>query len=142
MSIIAIDQVGPELLDDINNLIPQLSSSAGAMTLEELEALVHRDGTTLFGALDSGRVVGILTLVTFLIPTGTRAWIEDVVVDESARGQGIGKQLVEAALAHARSVGATTVDLTSRPSREAANALYQTLGFSQRETNVYRYSFD
>ena len=76
--------------------------------------------------------------MVFPIPTGTRAWIEDVVVDEAARGSGMGAALNQAALDHARLRGAKTVDLTSRPSREAANRLYQRLGFEPRETNVYR----
>jgi ribosomal protein S18 acetylase RimI-like enzyme len=84
--------------------------------------------------------VGSLTLVTFRIPTGIRAWIEDVVVDETARGHGVGEALNQAAIEEARRKGAVTVDLTSRPSREAANRLYQRIGFVQRDTNVYRYS--
>jgi ribosomal protein S18 acetylase RimI-like enzyme len=83
--------------------------------------------------------VGSLTLAVFRIPTGLRAWIEDVVVDESARGQGVGEALNRAALDRAAALGAVTVDLTSRPSRAAANRLYQRLGFEPRETNVYRY---
>ena len=80
-----------------------------------------------------------MTLAMFLIPTGRRAWIEDVVVDENARGKGVGQLLNERALEIAKVAGARTVDLTSRPSREAANRLYQRLGFVERETNVYRY---
>lgn len=84
-------------------------------------------------------ILGMLTLATFTIPTGLRAWVEDVVVDGQARGRGAGQALVEAAVAHATSIGARTVDLTSRPSREAANRLYRRAGFELRETNVYRY---
>jgi ribosomal protein S18 acetylase RimI-like enzyme len=84
--------------------------------------------------------VGSLTLATFRIPTGVRAWIEDVVVDSSARGHGVGEALNIAAIEEARARGAITVELTSRPSREAANRLYQRLGFVARETNVYRYT--
>ena len=90
--------------------------------------------------IDTGQIVGSLTLALFRIPTGLRAWIEDVVVDEAARGQGIGSALNHAALERARQEGAKTVDLTSRPTREAANRLYQRLGFVPRETNVYRFS--
>ena len=86
-----------------------------------------------------GRIVGLLTLAVFRIPTGVRAWIEDVVVDESERGQGVGEALTREALRRAEAAGARTVDLTSRPSREAANRLYRRLGFVDRETNVYRY---
>jgi ribosomal protein S18 acetylase RimI-like enzyme len=93
----------------------------------------------LFIARVDGRIVGSLTLAVFRIPTGIRAWIEDVVVDESARGHGVGEALNRAALAEAKRRGAKTVDLTSRPSREAANRLYLRIGFVARETNVYRY---
>lgn len=86
------------------------------------------------------QILGMLTLATFRIPTGKRAWIEDVVVDGRVRGQGAGRQLVEAALAHAKQIGCRTVDLTSRPSRQAANRLYQKCGFQARDTNIYRYT--
>ncbi len=90
--------------------------------------------TILFVARDGdGPILGSLTLALFRIPTGLRAWIEDVVVDEAARGKGVGAALNEAALDHARTVGARTVDLTSRPSREVANRLYQRLGFVERD---------
>jgi ribosomal protein S18 acetylase RimI-like enzyme len=88
---------------------------------------------------DDDTVVGMLTLAVFRVPTGLRAWIEDVVVDEAVRGRGVGAELTNAAIHLANQRGARTVDLTSRPSREAANRLYQRLGFVQRETNVYRF---
>ena len=90
---------------------------------------------------DQDRIVGSLTLAMFRIPTGYRAWIEDVVVDDQARGKGVGRALNEAALAEAQRRGAKDVSLTSRPSREAANRLYLRIGFEARETNVYRYKF-
>ena len=89
---------------------------------------------------DDGAILGSMTLVVFPIPTGIRAWIEDVVVDGDARGRGVGDALNRTAIDIARDLGAKTVDLTSRPSREAANRLYQRIGFEPRETNVYRYS--
>jgi ribosomal protein S18 acetylase RimI-like enzyme len=94
--------------------------------------------TTLLVAKADGRVVGMLTVAIFRVPTGVRAWVEDVVVDDDARGSGVASALVKAALGHAEKQGARTVDLTSRPEREAANRLYVRLGFEQRETNVYR----
>jgi ribosomal protein S18 acetylase RimI-like enzyme len=105
-----------------------------------LQEIVSSDSSVLFIARIDAKIVGSLTLATFRIPTGLRAWIEDVVVDSSARGHGVGEALNQAALAEARGRGAVTVDLTSRPSREAANRLYQKLGFVQRETNVYRFT--
>lgn len=94
----------------------------------------------MFVARVDGRIVGSLTLAMFRIPTGIRAWIEDVVVDDSARGHGVGEALNRAALDFAKQHGAITVDLTSRPSRVAANRLYQRIGFVARETNIYRYT--
>lgn len=129
----------PELLEAMTELLPQLSSSAAAPEAYTLEDIVDSPCTTLFAARDQGRIVGSLTLAVFRVPTGVRAWIEDVVVDESARGAGVGTALVQAAVGWAGHVGARTVDLTSRPDREAANRLYQRLGFEKRETNVYRH---
>jgi ribosomal protein S18 acetylase RimI-like enzyme len=107
------------------------------MTLAELEEICVND--TVFIARSDGAVVGSLTLVVFRIPTGLRAWIEDVVVDEAARGLGIGEALNRAAIRKTNDMGCRTLDLTSRPSRVAANKLYQKLGFKARETNIYRY---
>jgi ribosomal protein S18 acetylase RimI-like enzyme len=126
--------------DSIAVLVGQLSSSAKAPTREELEAIVNAPGTAMLAARQSGNLVGMLTLITFAIPTGVRAIIEDVVVDERYRGQGVAAALTREALALAEAAGARTVDLTSRPSREAANRLYQKLGFQKRDSNVYRYT--
>jgi ribosomal protein S18 acetylase RimI-like enzyme len=93
----------------------------------------------LFVARERGEIIGTLSLALFRIPTGLRAWIEDVIVDSAARGKGVGEALNRAAIDHAAKAGARTIDLTSRPSREAANRLYQRIGFKLRETNVYRY---
>ena len=132
--------VTDEVVDAFDRLVPQLSSSNPPPTRSQLTDLVSSDASTLFLALVDGRIVGTLTLATFRIPTGVRAWIEDVIVDESARGHGVGEALNRAALELARRRGAITVELTSRPSREAANRLYQRLGFVVRDTNVYRYT--
>jgi ribosomal protein S18 acetylase RimI-like enzyme len=104
-----------------------------------LESIVASDSSLVLLAKVDGVIVGSLTLVIFHIPTGIRAWIEDVVVDADARSKGVGEALNKFALEEAKQQGATTVDLTSRPSREVANRLYQRLGFNVRETNVYRY---
>jgi ribosomal protein S18 acetylase RimI-like enzyme len=128
-----------ELLSQVNHLLPQLSSSAQLMSLEQLRDFLDSSAVTLFVARNEGRVIGMLTLALFPIPTGTRAWIEDVVVDAESRGLGAGALLTTTAVEHAKRHGAVTVDLTSRPGREAANALYQKLGFTRRDTNVYRY---
>ena len=126
-------------LTAVNRLIPQLSRSAPPLTTEALEKIVSWDGNRLLIARSGDQVVGMLTLVMFPIPTGLRAWIEDVVVDESARGQGVGAALTQEAIRLAQAVGARTVDLTSRPSRQAANRLYERLGFELRDTRAYRF---
>jgi len=132
--------VDDELVDAFARLTPQLSRSNPAPTRELLDEIVRSEASRLLVARgDNGTIVGSLTLVLFRIPTAVRAWIEDVVVDEAARGQGIGEALNREALRVAAEAGAKTVDLTSRPSREAANRLYQRIGFKQRDTNVYRY---
>ena len=137
-----VTEVSGELVEAFARLTQQLSRSASPPGEQELERIVQSDATRLLVAKMAGAIVGSLTLALFPVPTGLRAWIEDVVVDEGVRGQGIGAALNQEALQVARNQGARTVDLTSRPSREAANRLYQRLGFKQRETNVYRYSFD
>ena len=130
----------PAIVDAVERLVPQLSSSSPPPTTVELGEMVASPASDLFIALDDGgTIVGISTLATFRIPTGMRAWIEDVVVDDAARGQGVGTALTEAMLDRARERGCVTVDLTSRPSREAANRLYVRAGFEARDTNVYRY---
>lgn len=140
MDIIEVTEVTDELVEAFNRLIPQLSSSNPPPDREFLASIVKSEASHLLLAVEDDVIYGSLTLVIFPIPTAIRAWIEDVVVDENARGKGVGAALNNAALAMAKDFGAATVDLTSRPSREAANRLYQRLGFKARETNVYRYS--
>ena len=134
------DHVDDQLVSAMGGLIPQLSTSNPAPSRTELEEIVSSPATVLFIARVDSRIVGALTLALFRLPTGLRAWIEDVVVDGDARGSGIGEALNRAALAEAKRRGAITVDLTSRPSRVEANRLYQRLGFVARDTNVYRFT--
>lgn len=139
MEIEKISQVTDEIVEAFARLMPQLNPSHPAPSQRDLEAVVASEaGTLLFARDDSGRLVGTLTLVTFKTPAGAHAWIEDVVVDESVRGQGIGEALTREAIRLAIEYGAGAVDLTSRPSREAANRLYRRMGFQPRETNLYR----
>ena len=145
ISISEVTTVDDELVAAFELLIPQLSRSNPPPSAGELQAIADSEASTLLIARDdesNGAILGSMTLAMFLIPTGRRAWIEDVVVDEAARGKGVGRLLNERALEIAKEAGARTVDLTSRPSREAANRLYQRIGFVERETNVYRYETD
>ncbi|GAC1537477.1 MAG: hypothetical protein NVS3B12_21510 [Acidimicrobiales bacterium] len=143
MAELAIDVVADPSADVVEafaQLIPQLSSSNSPPGPDEIAEMIAGPGTTVFVARLGTQIVGTLTLVVFRIPTGLRAWIEDVVVDDAARGVGAGAALTQAAIDLATELGAKTVDLTSRPSREAANRLYQRLGFEQRTSNLYRFT--
>lgn len=133
-----VQDVTDELVQAFARLLPQLSQSARALDAEALKALVTWQGNRLLVARVDGKIMGTLTLVTFPIPTGLRAWIEDVVVDSTARGQGVGAALTQEAVRLASADGARTVDLTSRPSRVSANRLYERLGFGLRDSKVYR----
>ena len=140
MQIVEAFEVTDELVAAFARLIPQLSKTNPPPDAAALAEIIASPASQLLLARDDdGTILGSLTLALFRIPTGLRAWIEDVVVDDAARGRGVGDQLNREALARAADAGASTVDLTSRPSREAANRLYQRLGFKARATNIYRY---
>jgi ribosomal protein S18 acetylase RimI-like enzyme len=135
-------EVTDEVVDAFRRLVPQLSASAVPLDAAALRAIVSSPAVMVLLARNESDIVGTLTLVTFPIPTAYRAWIEDVIVDDAARGQGVGMLLTEEALKRAKEAGARTVDLTTRPSRVAAGRLYERAGFTQRDTRVYRYTFD
>ena len=140
MEIERVTQVTRELMEALGRLIPQFST-ARLPTRAEVEELVASQASTLLVVRDP-QIVGALTLIVFRTPTGVHAWIEDVVVDTAMRGRGIGEALTRDAIARAKQLGANEVNLTSRPSREAANRLYQRIGFQRRNTNVYRYPLE
>lgn len=144
VSVRAATEVDDGLVEAFSRLIPQLSSSSPPPTAAELLSIIDNPNSVLFiaeleGDDDVRSVVGSLTLAFYRIPTGLKAWIEDVVVDESARGLGVGEALNVAAIDESRQRGAKNVSLTSRSSREAANRLYQRLDFEPYETNLYRF---
>ena len=139
-----LNEVTSEAVEAFDRLLPQLSASAPPLDAAALTAIASAPASTILIARAGGEIVGTLTLVIFPIPTGIRAWIEDVVVDEAARGkqfggQRVGEALTIEAISIARQAGARTVDLTTRPSRVAAGRLYERLGFEQRDSRVYRY---
>ena len=134
-----LDKVTGEVVEAFARLIPQLSRSAVPPGQAELDEVVGSPASTVLLARSDGTIAGTMTLVMFPIPTGLRAWIEDVVVDETARGQGIAETMMREALRLAREAGAKSVDLTSRPARAAAGRLYERLGFTIRESRLYRY---
>jgi ribosomal protein S18 acetylase RimI-like enzyme len=136
-----VHEANDEVTAAMRHLLPQLSTSAAEPDQAAVQRIVGSEATTLLAAKLDGRIVGFLALAMFPIPTGFRAWIEDVIVDEAARGRGIGEALTRKALDLAEAAGARTVDLTSRPSREAAGRLYERVGFAARSTRIYRYTF-
>jgi len=135
-----VSEATEEVIEAMARLVPQLSSSAPAPDLAAVQQIATDPNNYLLVARSSprGPIVGSLTLVSYRVPTGLHAVIEDVVVEDAARGRGVGAALIEEAVWLARSRGARHVSLSSRPSREAANRLYERAGFVKRETNVYR----
>ena len=142
MKIKEIERFGDREFTAVTRLVQQLDPHSVLPEKEYFKGILKSERTHLFLAeLDNKEIAGMLTVCAYDVPSGTKMWIEDVVVDESHRGKGYGKALMEYALDYAKSKGAVTIDLTSRPSRIEANRLYQKLGFVLRETNVYRYLF-
>ena len=144
VSITPVTHLSEELFQACQHLIPQLTHNNPPPTHQDLVLLHSSDSSTLFQARhpDFGKgIIGLATLILYRVPTGLRAYIEDVVVDEAARGRGIGAALTRACLERAHEAGASQVMLTSNPERVAANRLYQRMGFEIRSTNVYRYVF-
>ena len=137
-----LSEVTDEVVEAFGRLLPQLSRSAKPLDAAAIKALVASPEVMVLLARSDGRIAGSLSLVLFQIPTGRRAWIEDVVTDEAARGQGIGSLLTREAIRLAKEYGARTVDLSTRPAREAAGRLYEREGFRQRDTRMYRYSLE
>jgi ribosomal protein S18 acetylase RimI-like enzyme len=137
MKVERVTNADDALAEAVARLVPQLSPKREPAGLAELAELVAAPGTSLIVARDGADVLGMLTLIVYRVPTGIRAWIHDVVVDEAARGRGAGEALAREALRLAEEAGAISFELTTRVEREAANRLYLRLGFEQRETNVY-----
>ncbi|GCB44407.1 GNAT family N-acetyltransferase [Streptomyces sp. NL15-2K] len=137
-----VREADQELVDAFGRMLPQLSSTARPLDLEALNRILACEANTLLLARAGGLAVGTLTLVMFPVPSGLRARIEDVVVDGAARGRGVAGLLIREALRLAGEAGARTVDLTSRPDREAANRVYERLGFRARASTVYRVALE
>lgn len=138
VEVLPLRSMSDEIVTSLGRLVGQLSRSAPALSRETLANVINCPTNTLLIARLDGELVGMLSLVVFPIPTGVRAWIEDVAVDERCRGQGVGTALTQEAIRVAQAAGARSVDLTSRPSRVAANRLYEHLGFELRDSKVYR----
>lgn len=143
MEIKKITRFSERVFEAVSGLLPQLSSDSALLTREYFKSILGSEGAHLFIAeLDNKQIAGMLTIGTYKTPTGIKVWIEDVVVDESHRGKGIGKELIHFAIDYSKSLGAKDVRLTSRSARIAANVLYSNVGFKKYETNFYKYLLD
>jgi ribosomal protein S18 acetylase RimI-like enzyme len=140
MRVERVPEADETLAEAVARLVPQLSPKRRPATLDEIAELVSAHGESMIVEREGEEVIGMLTLIVYSVPTGIRAWIHDVVVDETARGRGVGEALTAEALRVAKESGAISVELTTRQEREAANRLYRRLGFEQRETNVYAWA--
>ena len=138
---IEIEDLKPDYLEAINRLIAQLSTSSHTFTEAELNSLIASPQSHLYALEYDEKIIGMVTLCIYQCPTGRKAWIEDVVVDQNHRGKGYGKLMVRKAMEECQNRGNVTLMLTSRPSRIVANQLYQSLGFEKLETNVYKMKF-
>lgn len=140
MFITSVSEVTDELFVAVLRLVPQLGSHKTAPTRDDLKMLVESDSSTLLIARypdENGAIVGFSNLTVYRVPTGVRSIVEDVVVDEAVRRRGIAKALMKKAIELAREAGASSISLSSNPKREAANLLYQSMGFELRKTNPY-----
>jgi ribosomal protein S18 acetylase RimI-like enzyme len=139
MQVDVVTKADDELYEAFQRLVPQLTNNNPPPSLNDLAALVRDSSSTLMVARnEKGEIIGALTLTVYRVPTGIRSIIEDVIVDNSARGQGIGEALMLRAIEIAKEKGASNISLTSNPLREAANRLYLRVGFKKRETNAYQ----
>ena len=142
LEIFEVKEACGSFVEPVNRLLAQLSSSGVSITLEQMQTLVCSEASHLFLGRRDGKIVAMLTLGEYLAPTGRKMWIEDVVVDTAVRGHSFGRAMVEYAIEYAKGLGCGTLMLTSRPSRIAANALYRSCGFEQKETNVYKMNIE
>ena len=133
-------EISDDLFEAVRRLVPELGQHKNIPSRIELAALINSEASSLWIARypdEKGEIAGILTIAVYRVPTGVRSIIEDVVVDQNFRRLGIAVALLKAAIEYARELGVDGISLTSNPKREAANHLYQALGFERRETNSY-----
>ena len=140
-SIIEIKTYSPEYHEAMQRFLNQLTTSPMVLTESMFHQLLSSEKSHLFFIMKDEQIAGMLTVGIYYSPTGGKAWIEDVVVDETFRGQGLSKQLVAHAIEFVKSQQIPLLMLTSNPKRIAANKLYQAMGFERKETNVYRMKF-
>lgn len=139
MEIREVNSYSAAVKSQIDDFLVLLTKNEVSFTAATLKEIISSDSSHLFFAFDADKnCMGMLTIGIYISPTGKKAWIEDVVVSESYRGQGIGKKLMDFAIQFVKEQGVSLLMLTSNPARVAANNLYVKLGFEKKETNVYR----
>ena len=139
--IIEIQTYSKEYYEAMQRFLDQLTSSPMTLTETMFRQLLESENSHLFFLMKDGQIAGMLTVGIYYSPTGGKAWIEDVVIDESFRGQGLSKLLVAHAIEFTKAKQVPSLMLTSNPKRVAANKLYQSIGFGRKETNIYRMKF-
>jgi ribosomal protein S18 acetylase RimI-like enzyme len=140
MRIKEINRFNKRVFENVLKLLLQLSPGTVLPSEEYFKSILTSENSHFFIAeLDNKQIAGMLTIGVYSTPSGIKVWIEDVVVDESQRGKGFGRELMLFAIDYSKATGAGSVSLTSRPSRIAANELYKKMGFMQYATNVFKY---
>ena len=139
--IVEIESYSAEYHEAMQRFLDQLTTNPMKLTETMFRQLIESANSHLFFLMKGEEIAGMLTVGIYFSPTGGKAWIEDVVVDQAFRGQGLSKLLVAHAIEFTRSQGIPSLMLTSNPKRIAANKLYQAMGFGRKETNVYRMKF-
>ncbi len=144
MEIKELKEYTPQIFRTVQHFLSLLVTYDLKISEKDFREIIESNNSHLFVAIDSqnNNLLGMLTVGTYLSPTGRKGWIEDVVVDEACRGQGVGKKLMQHAIQFADLQSIKLLMLTSNPTRIAANNLYQSLGFVKKETNVYKMHFD
>jgi len=142
MKIIEVTEFSGDYLDSVRKFLRLLTSEPKQFTELNFRELLTSDNSHLFFLLDENTIAGMATVGIYSSPTGVKGWIEDVVIDEAYQGKGLGRALTQHAIDYAKSQHADSLMLTSHPSRIAANKLYQSIGFEQKQTNVYRIKFE
>lgn len=138
MIIKQLTQIDKNTVEVFKRLIPQLVGRDDYPSFESLNDIINSKNVKLLVAIDNDKIIGSLSIAIYLIPTGKKAIIEDVIVDESARGKGVASRLMDRAIEIARENGVRKIELTSNPTRIAANKMYVKYGFKVRDTNFYR----
>jgi GNAT superfamily N-acetyltransferase len=142
MRIEAVREATTEVEEALARLLPQLNPTLPVPTMERLQALMADPAVTVLIARDGDEIIGTATVIVYTTPFWIKARLDEVVVDQSVRGKGVGEAIVQACLDVARERGAQVAELQSGrgPARDVANRLYRRMGFQLRDSNLYRFT--